>query len=237
MPQAADQTDSDELARKCQSLLVDNDATRTIEYSGCLPNTIRRYFGTDEEPAVEYDAVHLRAGDLSARGGGKTFTDLEMFFILTAMCRLSKRDIVVLTEGHPKLPMVKDCGDRVVMASDESLHDTIQIFQHAKNVAAGSSSFAGLLLEAARPERVITLSRVLSFVEWVACENWTVIGKRGAVFHFDSRESMLSIARSGIGVYPRSFKTETQKAGIKGSLELRVVRRTWNKDGSWMRRT
>lgn len=226
----------DRIAASCKVVLFVNQQVRTMEYSGCTDRTLRRYFGTEKTPVVPYDALHYRAGDLAGRKGGKTFSPRELFYLLNAMCRLSTRDIVVCTEGTPNIPIPDPCKGRLVLASDTSMQDVFRIFQHAKTVAVGTSSLATMVMEIARPERVVMLERVLPRFEWVDCEQWTLIEKMGAVFHFKSKSLMVDAALSGRPLMIRSLRTDNQHSSTR--FREGVPERRWSNDSrmSWARK-
>lgn len=219
---------SDALAGRCPVLGYVNMKVRTMEFSGCTARTLARYFGTERAPAVPYDALHFRAGDISGRKGGKTFSPHELFYLLRAMCQLSDRDVVVCTEGTPDIPIPPECGNRLVLASDTSIQDVFRIFQHATTVSVGTSSLATIVMEIARPERVVMIERALPKFEFVDCERWTVIGRYGAVFHFNSKKLMVQSALSGQPLMVRSLRTDNQHAGTK--FILGVPERRWTND-------
>lgn len=221
-------------SQTCRVLQVETDRIRTMEYSGCMKGVLSSYLGTTIRPPVEYDALHYRAGDLANMNGGKSFSSNELLYLLTAMCKLSERDIVVVTEGLPELPKPLNCWNRIVLASDTTVQEAFQIFQHAKTVAVGTSSFATMMMEVASPTHMVLLARTAAVYEWVDCEYWTVIGARGAVFHFDSKKMMTETVLSGAGIKARSQRTKNQEKW--NNLKVGVPPRRWTNDSKWIRR-
>lgn len=184
--------------QKCTTIGFLTDRFKTLRYSGCIKSLMLRYFGTQgaAKPAWEYDVVHYRMGDLANTPGGKSFALEELGFLIHALCKLSERDIVILTEGRPEVPDCRDGPGRVMLASDTSLSETFQIFQHAHSISVGVSGFAFILAEIATPKRVVVLDWHARFYRWVHCEKWTLVTKGGSMFHFESKLHMEYYAMS-----------------------------------------
>lgn len=221
----------DEKSQVCRVLHIETDRVRTMEYSGCIGGVLSNYFGTNSRPSIEYDAIHYRAGDLADQKKGKSFSTDELWYLLTAMCKISTRDIYVVTEGRPRIPKPTNCGDRLVLASDTTVQEAFQIIQYAKTVAVGSSSFATMMMEVAKPAHLVLPGRVAALYEWVDCRYWTVVGERGAVFHFDSKKMMVDAVLAGAGVEARSLRTRNQERNNR--YEVAVPSRNWTKDAMW----
>ena len=221
------------LARRCSVISVENVQERTMEYGGCLGQVVSRYFGMTHPPweSLDYDAIHIRAGDMANQTTGKAYHPNEIQVLLKQMCLLSNRDIVIVTEGAPEMPVIRECGDRLVLSGNNTLKEAFGIFQHAKQVSLGTSSFAGLLAEVVRPERMIVVERAAEVLEWVDCEKWTVLSKKYAVFHFDSKQMMLHavIDRS---LESRSYHTKTGQQAM--TCDSAVPRRRWSNETSWI---
>lgn len=179
--------------RGCATVAIMHDSFKRIEFSGCLSMLKEKFGSSGDRPKWEYDVIHYRMGDLADKPGGKSFSMMELWVILRMFCRMSDRDIVIVTEGVPEVP---DCGDRVVIA-DTNIEYSMQIFQHAKWVASGVSSFSYVLMEFATPERVIMKYGHALRYEFVSCENWTIVdSKSGANFHFKSKKDMVEMITS-----------------------------------------
>lgn len=217
--------------RTCPVLGVENNRIRTLEYSGCLGGILSRYLGTTSKPTMEYDAIHYRFGDLAQKGIGKRFSLNELWYLLSAMCKISDRDIVIVTEGNPKIPNPTNCWNRLILASDTTVHEAFRILQHAKTISVGTSSFALMMTELASPMHMVVLERTASRYEWVDCKQWTIVGERGALFHFESKKMMLDTVLGGEGVKTRSHRTKKQES--RNSYELGVPSRIWNPKKMW----
>lgn len=220
-----------EKGKVCRVLGVETDRVRTLEYSGCVGRILSRYFGTTSKPSRSYDAIHYRTGDLAEKRTGKKFSLHELWYLLSAMCKISERDIIVVTEGRPKIPKPAHCGNRLVLASDTTVHEAFRILQHAMTVAVGTSSFATMMMEVASPKHMVVLARVVAHYQWVDCEYWTVVGDRGALFHFDSKKMMLGSVLGSGGVQTRSLRTRNQERFNK--YEVGVPPREWNPKEMW----
>lgn len=179
--------------RSCDTIRVESDGLLDLELSGCIRYMMDRQFGNRTAPPVEYDAIHFGIGDLKGYGLD-SFSKRDLFCIVRAMCDLSDRPIVIITEGNPTVPHLGSCGRRIVLANDESIKESFRIIQHANNVAIGTSSLALAMMELATPERVTVMQAAAGFYEWVNCENWTVIGDRCEAFHFNSKKLMVERA-------------------------------------------
>lgn len=212
--------------RGCPTVGIQHDGFKRIEFSGCLP-LLKRYFGTKGPPPDwEYNAIHYRMGDLADKPGGKSFSIMELWVLIKMMCLMSDRDIVVVTEGKPEIP---ECGNRIVLA-DTSIEYSMQIFQHAKFVAAGVSSFAYILMEFASPERVVIKTGHVLRYEFVDCENWTLVdSKTGATLHFDSKKAMVDMMSSSRKLefeWTVRKRKEFAAAEIK-TFNMSVPKRIW----------
>lgn len=223
-----------EKARACNVLSLRNDALRTMEYSGCLRNVLSSYFTSDEKhkdkKAKPYQVLHYRAGDLKKHPGGKSISMVEMFYILDTMCRTSEHDIIILTEGRPKIPDVRICRNRLVLAGNTSLNEAFMLVKHAKTVSVGDSSFAIAMMEVARPDRIVLLTRSVPTYEWVDCARWTILDQRGVPFHFHSKRLMLEAVISGRPTAVRSHRLEQQVVTIGTRVKLKVLERIWRMD-------
>lgn len=215
----------------CKTVGFMTDRFKTLRYSGCIKPLLLRYFGTvgGARPSLAYDVVHYRMGDLANLPGGKSFSINELGFLIHALCKLSERDIVVVTEGVPHLPQCRHGRTRVVLASDTSLPETFQIMQHAHSVSVGVSGFAYLLAEIATPQRMVVLDWHARSYRWVECEKWTLITKGGSVFHFESRLHMEQYAMSASNMEQEiSFLNPGDARKI--AFNLTVADRVWTAD-------
>lgn len=210
--------------KKCDVIAIKPDGLLTNEYAGCISNTLRRYLGTGASPRREYDVVHHRQGDLEGKANLKTFSRLELYFIIRTMCKLSTRDIVILTEGTPMIPA---CEDRIVLANDLSMQETFRIVRYGKNVAVAGSSFAQAMLQVAKPERLFVMSKNVPIYDWVPVKKWTVIGTRGIANHFESREEMLKVVLVYANLPARSFNVGLPK---ESDYNESVPTRLWKKE-------
>ena len=175
---------------ECDVLGIWPDQMYNREFSGCLRRMMMRYFGNDTKPKQEYNVVQYRAGETDGENGNRNpFRKEELFFIVKAMCYMNKLPIVVLTNGAPELP--KCMGPRVFSGSDLSQKEIFKIVQHAKTIAVDESTSGFALMEVAKPERVVMMERSVRYYDWIECEKWTIIGPRGAVFHFKSKDDMV----------------------------------------------
>lgn len=172
---------------------------KTLEFSGCLGDVMRRYFATKGTPKWEYDVIHYRMGDLAGVPGGKSFSRDQVANLITAMCVKSRRDIVVLTEGAPEIP---ECAEefggakRIVLAADTDVRHVFQIAQHGKSLSMGVSGFSFLMTEMAQPERMVVLFQHARYYRWVRAPKWTLVAAGGARFHFNSKAHMELYAMS-----------------------------------------
>ena len=221
------------LKQRCTTLGVWEDDGYNAEYTGCLSGLIRRYFGNDTKPKQDYDVIHYRAGDLFKNyKNSKTFTKHEMYSIISTLCDLSDRPIVILTEGSTDLPTCKKNG--VILASNLSLMESFKIAQHATNLVVGESTFAFLLAELARPERMIILERSVPFYEWSKCEKWTILGKRGMPFHFDSKRAMTEAVLERHSLEPMGLAYS--RRWHRFNYKLEVPRKVWQKNNLFERK-
>ena len=222
------------LMKKCSVISVATGPHRTREYGGCLTRVMKRYLGTEHPPweKLDYDALHFRAGDLANASNVKVYSPYETITLLKQMCLLSNRDIVVVTEGSPSMPVVKECKDRLIIAGNTSIKEALGILQHAKHVSLSLSSFAILAAEFVRPERMVIVERAAETFEWVDCEKWTVISNKVVVFHFDSRKQMLKsvISRS---LLSRGYSTNNQRSKMD-KIRFAIPERRWSNDTSWI---
>lgn len=178
------------LKERCPVINVMPDGHKSLQYSGCLGPFVDKHFIKGmPRPAWQYDAIHLRMGDLADVDGGKSFSSMELYFTIQEMCKHSNRDIVILTEGAPKIPA---CKNRIVLAADTSVEEAFQIMRFARTVAVAPSGFALAMLNGAKPERIIMRESAVRMFEWVDCELWTIISPKGSVVSFDSKELMKS---------------------------------------------
>lgn len=220
------------LVKRCRVIHVRNNRVRSMEWSGCTRNVLSSYFGTKKKPKIPFDVLHYRAGDMEDRPGGKSFTKDELFYFFRVMCKTGHRDIVVLTEGSPEMPMIEECGNRLVVAADTSIYDAFRVIQHADSVAVGASSFATMMMEVGTPRRMVVLLRHAHLYEWVNCEEWTIIGEYGVVFHFNSKQSMLDAVLSGRDLKSRSLISDKQQKTLT-HYKLGRPSRRWSNDSSW----
>ena len=222
------------LTKNCSVISVATGPDRNREYGGCLTRVMKRYLGTEHPPweKLDYDVLHFRAGDLARAKHGKAYHPYETNALLQQMCLLSNRDIVVVTEGTPSMPVVKECKDRLVMAGNTTMKEALGILQHGKHVSLGISSFAILAAELVRPERMVIVERAAETFEWVDCEKWTVISDTFSAFHFHSRELMSKsvISRS---LLSRGFTTHNQRGKMK-NIRFEIPERRWSNDTSWI---
>lgn len=215
----------------CTVLGVQNERLMTQEYSGCMKNVLTRYFVRPEVPVVpDYDVIHYRMGDLKKKKGTKSPLDVELYYTLEAMCKLSERDIYVLTEGNPSIPFVS-CFDRIVMASDTSMIDVFSIIRYAKAISVGSSSFSIAMAEVAEPTEVITLHRTLGLFEWIDSPKWTVIMEYGEHFHFNSKKMMIDTLLTGKDYRSRTYRRESWFNAT--GFHMKVVQRKYNETTFW----
>lgn len=245
----------------CTVLGVKNDRLVTQEYSGCMGDAMRRYFvhsnktlashllpsttSTTTSPIMttttapttttkgEYDVIHYRMGDLRKKPGTKSPSEIELFYLLEAMCKLSTRRIYILTEGNPGIPDVS-CFDRLFMASDTSLHDAFSIMRYARIVSVGSSSFSIVLAEVAQPEEVVTLHRTLALYEWMDAERWTVVMERGEFFHFDSKVGMIATLLTGRDPRARTYRREGWFNATSFKMKKIPDTRQYNESEFWI---
>ena len=209
------------IAKGCSSIIVVNDGFRHSVFSGCVKPVLERYFGwKGPKPKWEYDVIHYRMGDLADRPGGKSFSRETVQTYVNVMCKTSKRDIVILTEGNPDVPQ---CENRVVLAADTSLEEAMQIMQYGKTVAVGQSGFARLMMMMANPEAVLVLRGLYHLFDWVDTDEWYLLESRFAIFHFKSKETLrkhLSIRQS-----LELFKFSNQR---KIPMNFTKATRRWN---------
>lgn len=244
----------------CSVLGVKNDRLVTQEYSGCMGDAMRRYFvhsnktlashlpssppssassspssASPSSPQLkgEYDVIHYRMGDLRKKPGMKSPSEVELYYLLEAMCKLSDRRIYILTEGNPGIPDVS-CFDRLYMASDTSLHDAFSIMAFARVVSVGSSSFSIVLAEVARPDEVVTLYRTLALYEWMRAQRWTVVMGRGEFFHFDSKESMVDTLLTGRDPRARTYRREGWFNATSFKIKKIPESRQYNESEFWV---
>lgn len=236
----------------CSVLGVKNDRLVTQEYSGCMGDAMRRYFvhsnktlaphlrASSTTPTTttptskgEYDVIHYRMGDLRKKPGMKSPSEIELFYLLEAICKLSSRRIYILTEGNPSIPDVS-CFHRLFMASDTSLHDAFSIMRHARIVSVGSSSFSIVLAEVAQPDEVVTLHRTLDLYEWMRAERWTVVMGRGEFFHFDSKMAMTETLLTGRDPRARTYRREGWFNATSFKLKKIPESRQYNESEFWV---
>ena len=174
------------IAKGCKTIIVPGDGFKTSTFSSCLKPALVRNFGKKgPKPTWEYDVIHYRMGDLRGKPGGKSFAPETLQAIVNIMCKTSERDIVILTEGNPKVPK---CEDRVVLAADTSIKEAMQIMQFAKKVAVGNSEFAILMMKMANPEAVIIRSADYPVYDWLAVDDWYVLRPDLAVLRYTSQK-------------------------------------------------
>lgn len=87
------------------------------------------------------------------------------------------------------MPVVPECGKRLVLATDTTISDTFRLLQHATTVEA--SSFSTMKMEVGTPRRMVLLLRHAHPYERVNCEQWTKIGEFGVLFHFNCNQGMV----------------------------------------------
>ena len=209
----------------CEFINVKPNRALDQRFSGCLKNTLSRYLGKGKKPLREYDVIHHRQGDLESQKTDKVFTSEELHHIVKILCERSDRDIVILTEGSPKIPR---CANRVILAADLPMQETFRIARHGTWFAVGSSTFAVALLEVATPQRLVVPKKIVKYYDWHPCENWTVIGNRGFAHDFNNKELMLKTTLERNTLQYRSHYTRMQ-----GSLDLIHPNRTWVTE-SWI---
>ncbi len=195
------------IPRDCETIRVIGRPYLIKEYSGCLRNPLTKYLGTNKVPLKPYDIIHYRMGDVANTGSGKTFSLETLYIMVRTMCQMSKRDIVILTEGEHKIPA---CEDRVVLAADLPMADNFKLFQHASIVGVGGSTFALAMMELAKPERIIAPKDWIQIYEFADCEKWSVIGYRGIVVHFDSKEYFKEAVLSGRDLSKRYYNSNAK---------------------------
>ena len=211
---------------RCEFINVKPHRALDQRFSGCLKNTLSRYLGKGKKPLREYDVVHHRQGDLETRkNSDKVFTPEELHHIVKTLCTRSNRDIVILTEGNPKIPR---CENRVILAADLPLQETFRIARYATWFAVGSSTFATAMLEVATPQRLVMPLKVVKYYDWHPCENWTVIERVGFPHNFNNKELMLKTTLDRNNLHDRAHFTHMQ-----GTLDFISVNRTWTTE-SWI---
>ena len=214
--------------RSCNTIGVVPNTLYSMEFAGCNGNVMHRYFGNKTVPSVEYDAIHYRMGDMRKSPGLKSFSKRDLYCIVRAMCAVSERPIVIVTQGNPTVPHLGSCAKRIIMANSTSVEEAFRIFQHAKNVAIGTSSFALAMMELASPERVIVVQGTAGYYEWVNCEKWTIIGERCEAFHFDSKELMVDRAVRHPTMMTMAFRTA--KEIPETQFGLKIPTRFWENE-------
>lgn len=172
-------------SKHCPLLKVKVDRMITMQYSGCIKNTMSNYFATGTPPSFAYDAVHYRQGDLKDTTNLKSFSPHTLNDIVNIMCVMSDRPIVIVTEGSPNLPQ---CQHRIILAANLSIRESFRIFQYAHTVGIGISSFARAMMQIASPNRVVLVQKAFYWYDWVPCQNWTIIGDKGLAYHFNDKE-------------------------------------------------
>lgn len=227
------------LAHRCTSLLVHNDNTRSMEFSGCLKNVLTKYVGKASKPIPkknlrgtrEWDAVHYRAGDISdSQLGKKALLPQELYFVLKEMCIRSERDIVVLTEDVTNLPRVRGCNHRILLARDTSMLVTLAIAKHAKTLSVGRSAFAMVMAELASPDTMIVMQRDVTLFDWMPVQDWTVFFDFGSKYHFNDRQFMRDTSFFRRNLEGRSYRTQSQVRAGKERVKLIPPRRFWEKE-------
>ena len=206
--------------KSCKTLLVRGRPYLTLEYSGCLRRPLTRHLGTTKLPRRPYDVIHYRMGDVAFTQTGKTFSLETLYIMIRTMCRMSDRDIVILTEGENEIPQ---CEDRIVLANDLPIADNFKLFQHASVVGVGGSSFALAMMEVAKPKAVIVTAQYAQQYEFLDCESWSLIGAKGEIVHFDSKEYMLKSALSGrnLGLRVYNANDDMHKKLISATVPTR----------------
>lgn len=166
----------------CNTVGVKNDAYDRLEFSGCL-NVLERYLGGEKRPNKPYDAMYYP----------ERMDELEAVIVLQMMCKMSEREIVIVGKGGR--PMVR-CGERLVVA-DVAEREMVEIFRHARVVGVVGREDVELLMEMARPERVVVVRRGARRLEWVRCEKWTVMdGSDASWHHYGRKETFVKVVTS-----------------------------------------
>lgn len=211
------------VARGCPDITVRIDGFKRYTYLACLRPLMEKYLGwKNPKPTWEYDVVHYRLGDLEVKGGGKKFSMEFMETSVDILCRSSKRDIIVLTEGSPKLPT---CEDRVVLAADTSIEHAMQIMQFAKTAVVGKSSFSFAMMIMSQAESVIMERGVVEKYFWLHVEKWYLVEEDYGVFHYESKKHMMDDVTS----YGDLRKVIFRKLGdIKPAPQFFQPNRTWS---------
>ncbi|PXF43249.1 hypothetical protein BWQ96_07022 [Gracilariopsis chorda] len=210
------------MAHRCKTIGVVTDNYKSLEYAGCLRNTLTRYFGGPTRWKRPYDAVHFRLGDLAHRKADSRTTRLWMHFVITFLCKHSDRDIIVVTQGNPTIPR---CGSRVVLASNTTIQEAFGIFQHATWTSMEHSGLAIAMMQISRPQRVILSRWTLDFWDWLVVPSWTIVDGDGALFHFDSKELAMKAAFAGGDLSIRSYRNPSLRKYFK--IEDEIPSRRW----------
>lgn len=214
----------DKMGKTCKVIGVGIDRYRSTEYFGCIRRPIQHYFVHARRPSFDYDAIHLRMGDLAWKPGDKSISSWELQNILQTLCFLSRRPIVILTEGYPLIPKV-DCYSRIILATDTTLKDAFTIMSHAKILSVGDSTFALALAEVASPERLVLLQRSIHRYDWMAVNNWTIIDALGVPFHFNDKVLAFNLMTST--TYSKA-RTERYSNEFNYSYEWEVPKSRYN---------
>lgn len=203
---------------------VEHDGFKTREYSGCMGGVLRKYVGGKRKWMRAYDAVHFRQGDLKEKYEGNDVYLGRLNDMINFMCKYSRRDIVVVTEGTPEVPR---CGNRVVLAGNTSVLEAVAIMQHATWVGVGGSGLVGVMMEVANPKRVLVNEKDLEPVMWKETR-WTVFNKWGADFNFDGREELVRAVEGRGGL--EGWRRRNLKYKVFDKMTVAVPDRKWEKE-------
>lgn len=176
------------LPSKCRTLVVDVDGLEHRHYVGCYNTTIRKYLGTPKRlVAPEYAAIHHRLGDIADKSNGKKFSAVELQAMVGFLCSIPNDKIIIVTEGNPALPT---CDDRLFIANDSSVIETVNLFSYATSIAVGLSSYASLISQGTHARRFLSVERGVVHHMWSRSARWTIFSNRGAPMHFRNTEEM-----------------------------------------------
>ncbi|CAN8071951.1 unnamed protein product [Agarophyton chilense] len=213
------------LAWRCDIIGVEHDGFKTQEYSGCIPNALKRYFGGPNRWPRPYDAIHHRQGDLQKEHNTNNEWLYMLNNIVSFMCKHSDRDIIIITQGEPTVPK---CQNRVVLAGNTTERDAFPIMQHARWVGVENSGFGIAMLEISNPERVLMDTFVMQWYDWLTNPEWTVFNSAGGVFSFASGTEAIAAKYAGAGLEVRTIRSPDLKKFDKFDSE--VPPRRWETD-------
>ncbi|KAI0562382.1 hypothetical protein FGB62_61g05 [Gracilaria domingensis] len=219
------------LAARCEVMGVEHDGFKTQEYSGCVSNVLKRYFGGANRWSRPYDAIHYRQGDLQEKHNKVPDFLYMLNNIVSFMCKHGDRDIVIVTQGEQEVPK---CENRVVLAGNTSERDSFPIFQHAEWIGVEHSGFGIGMMQISRPKRVLMDHYAMQWFDWLTKPEWTVFNQAGAGFSFPSGTEAIQAKFGSAGLDVRTYRAVHLKK--YDTFETEVPARRWEKEALPIRR-